>query len=153
MVKAAHDLALEALRSVVGVALTVEVLRVDAGDEAGVAWDALVADVMHRSVHPGDASLAHVTAHGRLLGLLVLAIDRGGAHLRSNIRLLHDRRAGVNHPGLVGVAEVLASLPVRLTSGLPNDVLLEGDEARVTGDFQAALHFAIFFKRNKITIV
>ena len=75
VVKATQDLALEALRGVVRVALSVEVLRVDAGDEAGIAWDALVADVVHGAVHPGTARLAHVAAHAGALALLIAAVD------------------------------------------------------------------------------
>ena len=93
VVKATQDLALEALRGVVRVALSVEVLRVDAGDEAGIAWDALVADVVHGAVHPGDAGLGHVAAHGGALALLVAAVDGVRSHRARNLLLLHDGRA------------------------------------------------------------
>ena len=140
MVKTARNLALEALRSVVRVALTIEVLRVNAGDEASVAWDALVANIVHGAVHPGHARPAHISNHGLPLRLLLLSIDRVGAHGVCNLLLLHDGGASVNHVWLVNVPEVLASLPISLSRGLTHDVLLQGNEPGVAGDFRAALH-------------
>ena len=144
MVKTAGNLALEALGSVIRVALTVEVLRVHARDETSVAWDALVADVVHRAVHPSHARLAHVANHGGTLGFLLLAINRVGTHGTCNLLLLHDSRASIDHVWLVHIPEVLSSLSISLASGLTHDVLLKGNEARVAGNFQAALHFDAF---------
>ena len=140
MIKATGNLALKALGSVVRVALTIEVLGVDAGDEASVTGDALVADVVHGAIHPRHARSAHISNHRAPLRLLLLSIDGVGAHGVSDLLLLHDGRASVDHVWLVHVPEVLASLPISLASGLTHNVLLQGDEARVAGDFHAALH-------------
>ena len=151
MLESAHNLALEALRRVVRVALTIEILGVDARDEASVSWDALVTDVVHGTVHPGHTGTAHVTAHGTTLRLLLLAIDGVGAHGFGDLLVLHDGRSRVDHGWFVCVAEVLTCLSVGLAGRLTNDILLLGDEAGIAGDFQATLHFALF-NRNKITI-
>lgn len=129
VVKASQDLAFKALRSVVRVALSIEVLRVDARDEAGIARDALVADVVHGAVHPGAAGLAHIAAHESALSLLIAAVDRVRSHGARNLLLLHDGRGSVDHGGLVNVAEVLTGLAISLAGGLPDDVELEGDVA------------------------
>eukprot|EP00354_Favella_ehrenbergii_P008177 CAMPEP_0170465624 /NCGR_PEP_ID=MMETSP0123-20130129/9901_1 /TAXON_ID=182087 /ORGANISM="Favella ehrenbergii, Strain Fehren 1" /LENGTH=287 /DNA_ID=CAMNT_0010731573 /DNA_START=169 /DNA_END=1033 /DNA_ORIENTATION=- len=97
VVEPAQDLPLEALRCVVRVALAVEVLGVDAGDEAGVARDALVADVVHGAVHPADARLAHVAPHRALLGLFSGAVHRVRPHRVRNFLLHHHRGASVDH--------------------------------------------------------
>ena len=140
VVKASQNLVLEALRSVVRVALSIEVLRVDTRDEAGIAWDALVADVVHGAVHPGTAGLAHVAAHAGALALLIAAVDGVRSHRARNLLLLHDGRGSVDHGGLVNVAEVLTGLAVCLAGGLPNDVELHGDVARVPRNLLTALH-------------
>ena len=77
MIDTAWDLAFKALCSIVRVALTEEILRVDARDETSVAWHTLIANLMGGSIHPSAASLAHIAAHGYLLWHLVCAIDRG----------------------------------------------------------------------------
>ena len=56
------------------VALSVKVLGVDAGDEASIARDALVADLVGGAVHPRDARLAHVATRPCLLGLFCAAV-------------------------------------------------------------------------------
>ena len=68
-------LSLETLRGVMRVALSVKVLGVDAGDEASIARDALVADLVGGAVHPRDARLAHVAPRSCLLRLF-----RGAIH-------------------------------------------------------------------------
>ena len=68
-------LALETLRSVMRVALSVKVLGVNAGDEASIARDALVADLVRGAVHPRDARFAQVAPRSCLLGLF-----RGAIH-------------------------------------------------------------------------
>ena len=100
---------------------------------------------MHGAVHPSHTSTAHVTAHGPTLRLLLLAIDRVGAHGVGNLLVLHDGRSRVDHGWCVSEAEVLTCLSVGLASCVPHDILLLGDEAGVARDFQAALHFAILF--------
>lgn len=47
------NLALKALRRVVRIALSIQVLRVYTTDKACVAWDALVANIMSGPIHPG----------------------------------------------------------------------------------------------------
>ena len=68
-------LALETLRGVMRVALSVKVLGVDSGNEASIARDALVADLVSGAVHPRDARLAHVASRSSLLRLF-----RGAIH-------------------------------------------------------------------------
>ena len=52
MIKPSRNLPLKALRCVVRIALSIEVLRVDTADETCVAWDTLVADLMGGPIHP-----------------------------------------------------------------------------------------------------
>ena len=47
------NLAFKALRRVVRIALSIQVLRVYTTDKACVAWDALVANIMSGPIHPG----------------------------------------------------------------------------------------------------
>ena len=77
MIDTAQDLALETLSSVVRIALAVEVLRVDTRDEAGVAWHALVTDLVSGTIHPSARGTAHVANHGTFLRVLVRAVHRG----------------------------------------------------------------------------
>ena len=70
VVEAAGNLLLEALGCVDRVALAIEVFRVDPRNEASVAWDALVADLVHRAIHPRAARLRHI-ADGSLLVILL----------------------------------------------------------------------------------
>ena len=53
-VAATIDVILETLGCRVRVALSIDVLGFDTGDEASVTRDALVSDLMLGSVHPGD---------------------------------------------------------------------------------------------------
>ena len=48
----------------------------------------------------------------------------------------------------MNVAEVLAGLAVSLASGLPDDVELEGDVTRVSGNLQTALHLSLLLVLN-----
>ena len=57
------------------VALSKEVLGIDSRDEASIARDALVADLVSGAVHPRDARLAHVATRSSLLRLF-----RGAIH-------------------------------------------------------------------------
>ena len=66
---------LETLSGIMRVALSITVLGVNAGDEASIARDALVADLVSGAVHPRDARLAHVAPRSCLLGLF-----RGAIH-------------------------------------------------------------------------
>ena len=75
MVESAQDLPFEALCGVVRVAFTVEILRVDARYEACVPRHTLIANLVRRSIHPSARCLAHIAAHGCLLGELVAAIN------------------------------------------------------------------------------
>lgn len=75
MHNASRDLAFEALGRVMRVALAIEVLRCDARDEARVSWNALVADVVRRSIHPSARRLAHIAAHRYFLRTFVRAIN------------------------------------------------------------------------------
>lgn len=75
MVEATRDVTLKALRSVVRVALTKEVLRVDARDKACVAGDALIANLVLWSIHPRHRRLAHVASRGLLLPTFNRAIN------------------------------------------------------------------------------
>ena len=129
MLKAAHNLTLEALGGVRRVALTIEVFGVDARNEASVAWNALVAEFVHWPIHPRYASLAHVATHSSTLTLLLLAIDCVGAHRCRNFLMMKDSRVRVDHGWLMDVPKGLACLPIRLASCLAHNVLLEGDEA------------------------
>ena len=140
MVESAQNLVLEAFGSVVRVALSVEVLRVDSRDEARVPWNTLVSNLMRGPVHPGARCPAHVTAHGDFLRRLVRAVDGGGAHLLGDLLLLQDSRARVNHGGLSRVPEVISSLAIALTSGVADNVQLEGNMAGITRDFLSTLH-------------
>ena len=70
-----QNLSLETLSGIMRVALSITVLGVDAGDEASIARDALVADLVSGAVHPRDARLAHVAPRSCLLRLF-----RGAIH-------------------------------------------------------------------------
>ena len=140
VVESTQNLALEAFGSVVRVALSVEVLRVDSRDKASVPWNALVSNLMRRSVHPGARRLAHVTAHGDFLWRLVGAVDGGGTHLLGDLLLLQDSRARVNHGGLPRVPEVISSLAIALSCRVPDNVQLEGNMTGITRDFLSTLH-------------
>lgn len=52
VIEPARNFALETFRCVVRIALSIKVLRVDSADEACVAWDALVANLVGRPIHP-----------------------------------------------------------------------------------------------------
>ena len=54
-----------------GIALSVDILGLDSRDEASVAWDALVANLMLRSIDPSHRVLACLTQTGLSLPLLV----------------------------------------------------------------------------------
>ena len=140
MVESAQNLVLEAFGSVVRVALSVEVLRVDSRDEARVPWNALVSNLMRGSVHPGARRPAHVTAHGDFLRRLVGAVDGGGAHLLGDLLLLQDSRARVNHGGFPRVPEVISSLAIALSCCVADNVQLEGNMTGITRDFLSTLH-------------
>lgn len=141
VVKSAGNRPLETLGSVVGVALPVEVLRVDARDESRVARHALVTDIVRWAIHPRARSLGHIAAHLLLLELLVAAIDRSGPHA-DDMLLAHRERTRVVHRRCPpGVAEILTGLLVAFTGGMANDVHLERDVARVAWNLLSALHF------------
>ena len=75
VLKSTQNLSLETLRGVMRVALSVKVLGVDSGNEASIARDALVADLVSGAVHPRDARLAHIASRSSLLRLF-----RGAIH-------------------------------------------------------------------------
>ena len=75
VLESSQYLSLETLCSVVRVALSEKVLGVDTRDEASIARDALVADLVSGAVHPRDARLAHVAPCSSLLRLF-----RGAIH-------------------------------------------------------------------------
>lgn len=140
MIESTRNLAFEAFRRVVRVALTIEVLRVDARDESSVARDALVADVVHGAIYPCHTGFAHIATHGITLRFLGHAINRVRSHRLRNLLVLHDGRTRLNHSGLVEIAEVLARLPVSLASRLADNVLLERNKTRVARNLQVTLH-------------
>ena len=74
MLESSQYLPLETLCGVMRVALSVKVLGVDPGDEASIARDALVADLVSGAVHPRDARLAHVATRPCLLRMFRSAV-------------------------------------------------------------------------------
>ena len=114
------------------VALSIEVLGVDSRDEASIARDALVADLVCGAVHPRDARLAHVATRSSLLRLFRGAIHRGRPHLVSHV-VTKDCRSSVTHAWSAhSVPEVLTSATIALTSSVTYNVLLLRNMSGIT---------------------
>ena len=75
VLKTSRDLAFETFRCIMRVALSEKVLRIDTRDEARVAWDALVANLMSWSDHPGAGRLAHISTHRNFLRCLICPVN------------------------------------------------------------------------------
>lgn len=140
MVKSTQDLSLEALSRVVRVALSIEILWVDSGDEARVPRHTLVPNLMRRSIHPCTRCLAHIASHGSFLRKLIGTVHGRRAHIHGCSLLLEYGSARVNHGWFPWVAEIISSLSIAFTCCMTNDVQFEWDVARVAGDFLSALH-------------
>ena len=95
---------------------------------------------MRRPVHPSARRPAHVTTHGDLLRRLVGTVNGRGAHRLSDLLLLQDRCARVNHGRLPRVLEVISSLTIALTRSVADNVHLEGNMAGITWNFLSTLH-------------
>lgn len=74
------DLVLERLVRVCGVGCRENVLRLDTGDEASVAGQALVLDLVSWTVNPSLGVLASVTDHQRSLVILLRRVYRSRSH-------------------------------------------------------------------------
>ena len=77
--RTARNLRIEARRSVVRIRCRKHVFRFDAGDEAGVARQALISNLVRWPIHPRLRVFRLVANHESVLGELFLVADGGGA--------------------------------------------------------------------------
>lgn len=137
---AAHDFVFEAGRGAACVGLGEDVLSFHAGDEAGVARHALVADFVGGAHQPGLALLALVSDHQLFLRLLHTKVDRRAPVLLISSRNSEHGQARVSKLGCRGSVGGLSTF-VLGPCGVAEKFTLEGNEACIARDVSATIHY------------